>query len=89
MLNVLHEVGAVFIVGPMAILPMSAIRALRADNTSELATLAKSTRVFSLLSLIDVVLGFGVKGVSDPKDHFSFTTPWILTSVIGTSSRCC
>jgi uncharacterized membrane protein len=81
-LNVLHVVGAVFIVGPMAILPMSGLRALRADNPSEVATLAKSTRVFSLLSLIVVTLGFGVVGVSDPTDHFSFTTPWILTSVI-------
>ena len=81
LLNVLHVVGAVFIVGPMAILPMSGLRALRADNPSEVATLAKSTRVFSLLSLVVVVLGFGVVGVSDPADHFSFTTPWILTSV--------
>ena len=82
LLNVLHVVGAVFIVGPMAILPMSGLRALRADNPSEVATLAKSTRVFSLLSLVVVVLGFGVMGMSDTSDHFTFTTPWILTSVI-------
>jgi uncharacterized membrane protein len=82
MLNILHVVGAVFIVGPMAILPMSAMRALRANNLSEVATLAKSTRIFSLASLIVAVLGFGAVGVSDPTDHFSFTTPWILTSVI-------
>jgi uncharacterized membrane protein len=81
-LNVLHVVGAVFIVGPMAILPMSALRALRADNTSGVAALAESTRIFSLLSLVVVVLGFGVVGVSEPSDDFSFTTPWILTSLI-------
>jgi uncharacterized membrane protein len=75
-------VGAVFIIGPMAILPMSGLRAFRADNPSEVATLAKSTRDFSLLSLVVVVLGFGVVGVSDSADHFSCTTPWILTWVI-------
>jgi len=80
-LNVLHVVGAVFIVGPMAILPMSAMRELRADNASHVASLAKSTYVFSLLSLVVAILGFGVMGMSDPKDHVSFTTPWILTSV--------
>jgi hypothetical protein len=46
------------------------------------ATIAESTRVFSLLSLIVVILGFGVMGLSDPSDHFPFTTSWILTSVI-------
>jgi len=81
-LNVLHVVGAVFIIGPMAILPMSAMRSLRAGGASEVAALAKSTQVFSLLSLVVAVLGFGALGMSDPADHFSFTTPWILISVI-------
>ncbi|MDQ1575414.1 MAG: hypothetical protein QOH55_564 [Microbacteriaceae bacterium] len=80
--NVLHIVAAVFIVGPMAILPMTAMRALRAGNGAQVATLAKSSYVFSLLSLLVAVLGFGALGVSDPKDHFSFTSPWILISII-------
>jgi hypothetical protein len=45
-------------------------------------TIAESTRVFILLSLIVVILGFGVMGLSDPSDHFPFTTPRILTWVI-------
>ncbi|MDQ1580805.1 MAG: hypothetical protein QOD05_1580 [Microbacteriaceae bacterium] len=80
--NVLHIVAAVFIVGPMAILPMTAMRALRAGNGAQVATLAKSSYVFSLLSLLVAVLGFGALGVSDPKDNFSFTSPWILISII-------
>ena len=32
---VLHVVSAVFIVGPMAILPMTAMRALRAGNAGQ------------------------------------------------------
>ena len=79
---VLHVVSAVFIVGPMAILPMTAMRAVRAGNASQVHTLAKSTNLFALLSLLTVVFGFGVMGMSDPKNKFSVTTPWILWSII-------
>jgi uncharacterized membrane protein len=86
MLLVFHVVGAVFVVGPMAILPMSALRALRAGSASQVATQAKSTYLFSLLSLIVAVLGFGVMGSEHAEggEHadLAFTTPWILTSVV-------
>jgi uncharacterized membrane protein len=80
MMIVLHVVGSVFIVGPMAILPMSAMRGLRAGNASQLATHAKSTYLLSMLSLIVAVLGFGVMGMDRP--DLTFTTPWVLASVI-------
>ena len=80
--SILHVVTAVFIVGPMAILPMTAMRAVRAGNASQVATLAKSTMIFSWLSLIVFVLGFGVMGLADPKYDLSITTPWILWSII-------
>jgi uncharacterized membrane protein len=38
--------------------------------------------VFSLLSLIVALFGFGALGMSDPKDNFSFTSPWILISIV-------
>ncbi|WP_394768937.1 DUF2269 family protein [Lacisediminihabitans sp.] len=82
LVNVLHVVGAVFIVGPMAILPMSAMRAIRARNASQVGLLAKSTNLFSLLSLLVVVLGFALMGMTDPKEKLSMTTPWILISLI-------
>ncbi|MGO4691514.1 DUF2269 family protein [Glaciibacter sp. 2TAF33] len=81
-LNILHVVTAVFIVGPMAILPMTAMRAIRAGNGSQVEVLAKSTNIFSLLSLVVVVFGFGVMGTADPKLNLSITTPWILWSII-------
>jgi uncharacterized membrane protein len=79
MMIVLHVVGSVFIVGPMAILPMSGMRALRAGNASQLVTQAKSTQLLSLLSLIVAVFGFGVMGSDRP--DLTMTTPWILASV--------
>ena len=81
-LNVLHVVGAVFLVGPMAILPMTAMRAVRAGEWSNVATLATSTRVFSLLSLLVAVLGFGVVGTADEQFGLSITTGWVLASIV-------
>lgn len=81
-MNVLHVLAAVFIVGPMTILPMTAMRALRAGAPAQVTSLAKSTYIFSLLSLIVVVFGFGLMGMSDPKYHLTITTPWILISII-------
>ncbi|MGK9149017.1 DUF2269 family protein [Plantibacter flavus] len=80
--SILHVVGAVFIVGPMAILPMSAMRAVRAGNSAQVATLATSTAIFSYLTLAVIVLGFGLVGLADPKYELSVTTPWVLTSII-------
>ncbi|MFF1878144.1 DUF2269 family protein [Leifsonia sp. NPDC058230] len=79
---ILHVATAVFIVGPMAIIPMTAMRAVRAGNASQVRTLAKSTNLLSLLSLLTVVFGFAVMGMSDPKFDLSVTTPWILWSII-------
>jgi len=81
-LTVLHVVAAVFLVGPMAILPMTALRALRAGEWSMVSTLAASTRVFSLASLLVAVLGFGVVGTADKRFDLSVTTSWVLTSII-------
>ncbi|SEB37703.1 Predicted integral membrane protein [Paramicrobacterium humi] len=78
--NVLHVVAAVFIVGPMAILPMTAMRAVRAGNGAQVAVLAKSTMIFSWLSVLVVVFGFGIMGMSEY--DISISTPWILWSII-------
>ena len=76
----LHVVAAVFIIGPMAILPMTAMRAVRAGQGGQVAVLAQSTFVFSLLSLLVAVLGFGVLGLNEEGTIVS--TPWVLISII-------
>jgi uncharacterized membrane protein len=82
LLNILHVVGAVFLVGPMAILPMTGLRALRSGDADQVSTLARSTFVFSLLSLLVVVFGFGAMSLADERFDLSITTPWILWSLI-------
>jgi len=80
LLTVLHVVGAVFIVGPMAILPQTAMRAVRSGQAGQVKTLATSTMIFTWLSLIVFVLGFGVMGMS--KYDISFADTWIWLSVV-------
>ena len=85
LLTVLHVVGAVFIIGPMAILPMTAMRSVRAGQGAQVAVLAKSTYIFALASLLVALLGFGVLGVSQndgSDDHATVSTPWVLISII-------
>lgn len=75
---ILHVVTAVFIVGPMAILPMTAMRSLRAGHAGQVRTLAKSTTLFTLLSLIPFIAGFGLMGMY----KIPFSTTWIWLSIV-------
>jgi uncharacterized membrane protein len=81
-LTALHVVGAVFVVGPMAVLPMTAMRAVRAGSGPVVELLAGSTRIFTLASLVVAFLGFGVLGVIGKADKVSITTGWVLTSIV-------
>ncbi len=80
LLDVLHVVTAVFLVGPMAVLPMNAMRAVRTGDGSAALGAARSTMIFSLLSLLVVLFGFGVLGLSSSR--VTVATPWILISII-------
>jgi uncharacterized membrane protein len=79
---VLHVVGAVFIIGPMAVLPQSGLRAIRNGDAGAVRTLAKSTRIFSIASVVVALLGFALVGMAPAKDHVSLGTPWILWGII-------
>lgn len=82
LLAVLHVVSGVFIVGPMAILPMIGLRALRSRQPAQVAALAKSVTVFTLLSLVVVFFGFGALGMSGPGSDYSFASTWIWLSLV-------
>ena len=82
LLTVLHVLAAVFLVGPMAMLPMTAMRAVRAGNGPMVSLLGRSTQVFGWASLLVALFGFGVLGV-EGKDHgWSVATGWVLASII-------
>lgn len=81
MLNVLHVLTAVFLIGPMAILPMIGLRSVRARRGEQASALARGTAFTSWASLLVAVFGFGVLGMADPKYELSVTTPWVLASL--------
>jgi uncharacterized membrane protein len=80
--NVLHVLTAVFVIGPMAVLPMTAMRALRAGHGDQVSSLARSTVVFSIGSVVVALLGFALLGMTGDKHGTSVSTPWVLWSVI-------
>lgn len=82
LLNVLHVVTAVFLVGPMAVLPMTALRSLRAGHADQVALLARSTVVYSIGSVVVALLGFALLGMTGDSHGTSVSTPWVLWSVI-------
>ena len=79
---VLHVTTAVFIIGPMAVLPMVGLRSLRHGNAAQVTLLGRATALASWLSLAVAVLGFGLVAFVDPEDKLTYTTPWLLTSII-------
>lgn len=81
-LSILHVASAIFIIGPMAILPMTGLRALRSGSGTQVRTLAKSTSIFTWLSLLVIVFGFGIVGTVGQDWGISITTSWILWSII-------
>jgi len=62
----------------MAILPMTAMRSLRAGQAGQVRTLAKSTTVFTLLSLIPFLVGFGLMGMY----KIPFDRTWVWLSIV-------
>jgi uncharacterized membrane protein len=82
LVTTLHVVAAVFIVGPMAVLPMIGLQSVRTGNAPMLLRLAKSTNLFAILSIIVFALGFGALAVADAGEHWSITTPWIMAAII-------
>jgi uncharacterized membrane protein len=79
---VLHVTAAIFIIGPMAILPMTGLRALREGSASQVTSIARSATLTSWLSLIVALFGFALVSFVDPEDKLTFGTPWLLASII-------
>jgi len=82
LLEVLHVAGAVFVVGPMVLLPMFALRAIRAGDGTQVRRFANSSLGFGIATLVVGALGFGVMATSDPDENLSLSTGWILASVV-------
>ena len=79
---VLHVTAAIFIIGPMTVLPMTGMRAIRSGNALQVGSLARSTALLGWLSIVVAILGFGLVAFVDPDENLTYGTPWVLASII-------
>jgi uncharacterized membrane protein len=80
--GILHVTAAVFIIGPLVVLPMTGLRAVRLGASAQVKNLATITGVFAWLSILVAALGVGLVPFVDPADKLTYTTPWLLTSIL-------
>ena len=78
----LHVTAAVFIIGPMAILPMTGMRAIRTGNVAQVTGLATTVNLLGYLSLLVALFGFALVSFIPAEENLTFTTPWLLISII-------
>ena len=78
-LTALHVTLAVFIIGPMALLPHTGLRALRNHDAKQVSGLARAVSIFTWASLVVFVLGFASLGEDK---NASFTNLWVWLSVL-------
>lgn len=74
----LHVVLAVFIIGPMALLPHTGLRALRNHDAKQVRGLTRAVTIFTWASLLVFVLGFAGLGAA----HVSVTKLWVWLSIV-------
>lgn len=79
---ILHITLAVFVIGPMAILPHTGMAALRRGDAKTARVIERSTTIMSFVSLLVFILGFGALGVANPEEGWSFSSPWITWSML-------
>jgi uncharacterized membrane protein len=78
-LKTLHVVAAVFLIGPLVVIPMSGLRAIRVGDLSAVRTATRQTGLYGLLSLLVFALGAAV--VPTESEHYNFGTPWVTISM--------
>jgi uncharacterized membrane protein len=75
----LHVLAAVFLIGPMAIAPMLGMRAIRRHDARGVHEAARTTTLYTLLSLVVSGLGFLLVAVGNSR--WSFSDAWIVISI--------
>ena len=78
-LTTLHVLAAVFLIGPLAVAPMTGLRAIRHQDVATVRGSARQTTLYGLLSL--VVFGLGLAVVPTEHRHYSFGSAWITISM--------
>jgi len=82
----LHLLTAIFVVGPLVHITTTSARGLRTGDATATAAAARGTRIYGALSILVVILGFGLMSQKAPWDksqHVAeFGELWIWLSVV-------
>ncbi len=77
---VLHLLTVAFVLGPLAVAPPLSARAARAGRVDALRDHARTTRVYSLASVLTVLLGSAMIGLGDIGEQWSMGQAWVSAS---------
>ena len=77
---VLHLVTVAFLVGPAAIAGMTSVRAARAGHAQVLRDASRTTRLYTLGTLLTVLLGTAMIGLGAVGDQWGMGQLWVSAS---------
>ena len=77
---VLHLITVAFVVGPLAVAPPLSARAARDGRLDAVRDHLRTTRVYSLASIVTVLLGSAMIGLGDVGDQWSMGQLWVSAS---------
>lgn len=81
----LHVLAAVFVIGPLAHATTTAGRGIRTGDGVATASASRTARIYAFVSVVVVILGFGLMSIKDPDTHVKageFSQTWIWLSVL-------
>ena len=78
----LHLITVVAVIGPLLVAAPLAARAARAGRVEALRDHTRTTRVYSLASVVVVVLGSALVGLGDVGDQWSYGQAWVGASYL-------
>lgn len=77
---VLHLLTVAFLVGPAAIAGMTSVRSARAGHAQALRDASRTTRLYTLATLLTVLLGTAMIGLGDVGDQWGMDQLWVSAS---------
>jgi heme/copper-type cytochrome/quinol oxidase subunit 2 len=85
LLLALHILAAVFAIGPLVHAATTASRGLRQSDAAAIRSSSRMLTIYSLASVVVVVLGFGLMSATSPYTHqkvADFSDLWIWLSLV-------
>ena len=81
----LHVLAVVFVIGPLAHAATTAGRGIRTGDGAATALASRTARIYGNVSVVVVILGFGLMSMKDPDTHqkvAKFSETWIWLSLL-------